>query len=86
MSAHVPLSCVPSGQTDRHPLNGKGRKSMSERKQTFHVYVRAGKGQYYFTRMAVDSDAARREAEADGHSVVKVRRAPTPARGGRQGV
>jgi hypothetical protein len=54
-------------------------------KTTFHVYCRVGRGQHFFVVMATDKDAARRDAESRGHDVIKVRRAPTPARGGRQG-
>lgn len=55
-------------------------------KQTFHVFCTGPSGgQYRFTKMAHSHDEARRLAEADGHVVAKVRRAPVPPRGGRVG-
>ena len=49
-------------------------------KETFHIFCRIRTdGQIRIVRMAESSEAARREAEADGFNVIKIRRAPRPA-------
>lgn len=44
---------------------------------TFHVWVRVRATSHRIVLMATSPEDARRRAEAEGHDVVKVRRAPT---------
>lgn len=46
-------------------------------RETFHVYCRVGRGQHYIVLMARDHADAKARAEANGHVVIKVRRAPS---------
>lgn len=46
-------------------------------RETFHVYVPCGLGTRYLVRYARDHDQARKQAEDDGYTVMKVRRAPS---------
>jgi hypothetical protein len=50
--------------------------------ETFHVYCRIRSAQHFFVLMARSAADARQLAEADGHDVFKVRRAPRPAGNG----